>query len=111
MTWRVCSRPGCPELTEARLCSQHEAERQAGIDAKRPGPAARGYDSRWQSVSRRYLRSHPYCEEPGCGKRSTEVDHIDGAGPFGDNSDQNLKALCHSCHSRKTARQDHGFGR
>lgn len=40
-----------------------------------------------------------------------DVDHIDGSGPRGDNSDANLMALCHSHHSRKTALKDGGFGR
>jgi 5-methylcytosine-specific restriction protein A len=111
VTWRVCSTPGCPELTEASLCARHEAERQARIDAKRPTPAARGYDSRWAAIRKRYLAEHPFCEAPGCLFPAVDVDHIDGRGPRGDNSFLNLQALCKSHHARKTARQDHGFGR
>jgi len=42
---------------------------------------------------------------------AVDVDHIDGSGPRGDNSDKNLRAMAHGHHSRKTVRQDGGFGR
>ncbi|MFA5379199.1 MAG: HNH endonuclease signature motif containing protein, partial [Dehalococcoidia bacterium] len=48
-----------------------------------------------------------------CGRPATDVDHIEphcgDYDKFWDES--NLSALCHSCHSRKTAREDGGFGR
>jgi 5-methylcytosine-specific restriction enzyme A len=40
---------------------------------------------------------------------ATDVDHVDGDSE--NNSQDNLRSLCHACHSRKTATQDGGFGR
>jgi 5-methylcytosine-specific restriction protein A len=77
----------------------------------RPSAAARGYGVHWQRIRASYLRRHPICEEPDCDQASTDVDHIDGRGPRGDNRDVNLRAYCHSHHSRKTATQDGGFGK
>ena len=78
----------------------------------RPSSRERGYGSEWQQIRQRYLTAHVICENPeGCINPATDVDHIDGKGPRGDNDDLNLRALCHSCHSRKTVRQDGGFGR
>jgi 5-methylcytosine-specific restriction protein A len=53
------------------------------------------------------LASHPLCAV--CDEPATDVDHIDGNAR--NNDVHNLQSLCHSCHSRKTARQDGGFGR
>jgi 5-methylcytosine-specific restriction endonuclease McrA len=108
---RICPTPGCPEMTAGGLCPACEAKRQARIDAKRPSAAARGYDQNWRRIRARYLRAHPSCETPGCFATATEIDHLDGRGPLGDNSDGNLMALCSTCHSRKTVHRDWGFGR
>lgn len=39
---------------------------------------------------------------------ANEVDHVDGNDR--DSSPSNLQSLCTSCHSRKTARENGGFG-
>lgn len=76
----------------------------------------RGYDSRWQKARIGWLRSHPlcvHCEREGLVRAATDVDHIKPHKGdkvlFWDNS--NWMSLCHSCHSRKTANEDGGFGR
>lgn len=91
---------------------------------KRPSPSdvsrgtreQRGYTWRWRQFAKLYLRSHPLCV--ACADRNrvtaaTCVDHADGNGPNGDRGydEANLRALCQSCHSRKTATEDGGFGR
>lgn len=43
-----------------------------------------------------------------CGRFADEVDHINGDAM--NNDDVNLQALCASCHSAKTARENRGFG-
>lgn len=64
------------------------------------------------------LAKHPLCE--ACAMRgrvvaATDIDHINNNGD--DNREANLMALCHSCHSYKTATEFHhntpylyGFG-
>lgn len=76
----------------------------------RPSAAARGYDSRHKEDRRRYLAKHPTCEEPDCENKATVLDHIDGLGPKGPrgHTESNWKALCASCHGRKTTKQSPG---
>jgi 5-methylcytosine-specific restriction protein A len=64
--------------------------------------------SAWQKLRASVLRESPLCEH--CRRRgvlttATDVDHVNG--DPGDNSRENLAALCHACHSIKTA-ADHG---
>ena len=57
--------------------------------------------------------SHPICATPGCGQLATDIDHkiaVTGAADptFWDSA--NHQALCHPCHSRKTCKENGGFG-
>jgi len=66
----------------------------------------RGYGYRWQKYTAWFLTNHPLCEV--CGLPATDVDHIKPVtGPddplFWDEG--NHSAKCHSCHSKKTARE------
>lgn len=99
--------PACRNKTESGRCRscRREAERTRGSAAKR------GYDRVWEKRRREYLEKEPICEHPDCSELATDVNHKDGAGPHGDNSDDNLEALCHSHHSQVTAKQHGGFGR
>ena len=124
----ICKYPGCHTSVPygQRYCKRHEEqgkkrdaeankERRRFFDTKRGSASQRGYTSKWRQVSKRFLARHPYCVE--CYKQgrmtlATEVDHIK---PHkGDHelmwSESNWQPLCHSCHSRKTAREDGGFG-
>lgn len=74
----------------------------------------RFYDTRrWRGEIRpAKLERNPLCED--CEVLNlvvvaTDVDHIDG--DTSNNADENLRSLCHPCHSSKTASHDGGFGR
>ncbi|NMC30742.1 MAG: HNH endonuclease [Pelolinea sp.] len=41
---------------------------------------------------------------------ATDVDHKVPLSSGGTHADTNLEGMCHSCHSRKTALNDGGFG-
>ena len=60
------------------------------------------YGPEWAKTRRKYLGYHPKCER--CGAIATDVDHIKPVAKFPhlilDWS--NLRALCHSCHSKRT---------
>lgn len=112
MALRPCIEPGCPQLTSGTRCERHRKAKRRTEDKRRPSARERGYDAQWQRVRAGYLYLHPYCEdESGCLERATDVDHIDGLGPKGPNGydHANLRALCHSHHSKRTARDQGGF--
>lgn len=105
---RPCSKPGCRALVvpPRSYCDEHQRE----YNARRPTPAARGYDAAWRKLRARVLREEPICGE--CRERSsTHVDHIVAQAKGGTNERANLRGLCAGCHSRKTVSMDHGFGR
>lgn len=75
-------------------------------DQARGSAAARGYGRRWQKLRLLVLHEQPICETPGCGCMATDVDHIIAKRKGGTDERDNLRALCHACHSRKTGRED-----
>lgn len=104
-----CKHPGCPELVPAgqKYCERHKALHPEAVRSA----AGRGYNSRWQKVRKRYLQSHPLCEEcmkQGRYTKATVVDHI--VPHRGDQKlfwdESNWQALCKACHDRKTGRED-----
>lgn len=68
----------------------------------------------WRQLRERILVRDLYrCQEHGCavicgGKGQAHVDHADG--DPNNNDPSNLRTMCVACHSRKTAREDGGFG-
>jgi 5-methylcytosine-specific restriction enzyme A len=88
------------------------ADRRRQYDAARPSPS-RVYGRQWRRLRACYLAAHPICEcEEGCGRPATVVDHR--RPHHGDHALMydwaNLRALTKSCHDRKTAARDGGFG-
>ncbi len=65
---------------------------------------------RWRRFRRWFLVRHPLCVE--CNGPANEVDHIESRRERPDLAfdESNLRALCKSCHSRRTAR-DQGWAR
>ena len=98
--YHVCLEPGCGELTEHRRCLLHAPQRAT--------TAQRGYGAAWQSISTRYRSEHPRCVM--CGRPSEVVDHILSRRDGGSDDASNLRALCWSCHSRRTAIDQSGWG-
>ena len=111
----VCAERGCPELTDERFCETHRLDSRKASEAKRETAQAKGYDARWRQTRKDFLRAYPVCQdEMGCVAKATDVDHIDGLGPNGPRGHDwtNLRAFCHSHHSKRTAKdQPGGFSR
>lgn len=118
---KPCAYPGCNQLTygSSGYCDTHltqlKNERVKNYDSKRQSSSKRGYNSKWREARLAYLTEHPLCVE--CEKRgivtpATDVDHIiphrGDKQLFWDRD--NWQALCHECHSRKTATEDGAFG-
>lgn len=78
--------------------------------SRRLSAARRGYGTSWQAMREAAYRALPYrCAV--CG--NTERLHLDHKTPRergGGDELSNLQWLCPSCHSRKTATTDGGFG-
>ena len=66
----------------------------------RPSSTQRGYGASWQRLRLMILRREPLCRM--CGAAAVAVDHIIPLKQGGKNTEENLQALCHSCHSKKT---------
>jgi 5-methylcytosine-specific restriction endonuclease McrA len=99
-----CRQPGCPRLN----CELHRPKREDN----RPSAAVRGYGRRWQRLRLMYLRAHPLCADPfgvheaaGETVAATDVDHVTARRFGGEDEWENLQALCHQCHSKKTAKE------
>jgi len=112
---KLCAFPGCPNLVDSgeTYCPEHKRQTQKNVDARRGTSNERGYNATWRRLRRMVLNREPLCRE--CLKEgrltpATEVDHIVPLSQGGTNDLENLQPLCHSCHSRKTAKEDGGFG-
>lgn len=108
MPWRPprpCRTTGCPETTRSGYCPKC----QRAYDQQRGSAASRGYDAAWRKRRARYLLDHPLCES--CRSNpSKHVDHRLAKRRGGADHESNFEALCHSCHSRKTALRDARWG-
>lgn len=123
MPLTVCATPGCPTLTPGTHCTDHTAARRRASRTRNPR-RSHNYGDAWARTSNRHLAAHPTCQctdtgcrcgGRGCTRPSTNADHIVArhlfTPPEAGDTPTNLQALCHSCHSSKTARRDGGFGR
>lgn len=103
---RPCSYPGCSVLVRSGRCDAHKTPE---IDYHDPESQRLYKTARWQQIRRIQLSKEPWCQE--CMRQeiytpATDVDHVKPhrgdprrfyGGPF--------QSLCHSCHSRKTAKE------
>ena len=103
---RPCSYPGCRRLTDSRFCNEHKqvAEHQYNRYLRDPDTNKR-YGRAWKKIRAYYIQVHPLCEQCEQEGRLTpaeEVHHILPLANGGTHDDDNLMALCKSCHSRIT---------
>lgn len=114
-----CRQAGCPALVDSPgYCDAHRRAKYQEQNAARDPVITRMYKSKaWRELRAGWLRVNPVCEQhmKQLGEYVTkglEVDHITPHnGDWGlFLSSNNLQTLCASCHSKKTAREDGGFG-
>ena len=85
--------------------------RRRQADSERPTAAQRGYCTKaWQMTRLAVIaRDEGVCQLCGCivaGPRQAQVDHIRPKAEGGSDAMGNLRLLCLSCHSRRTARDN-----
>jgi len=87
---KPCGYPGCRNLTDGRrYCIEHKKQQQ-------------GYGANHRKLRLLYLSEHPICEN--CQKTyANELHHVDGNNKNLD--EDNLEALCKSCHSKRTVEE------
>lgn len=102
----ACSRPHCPGVMRAGVCSVCGPRRRVDAsDKARDNANARGYGARWRKLRLMFLRAHPLCELCAQSDRvtpATDVHHKLAKRKGGTNEWENLQALCKSCHSKIT---------
>lgn len=102
---RVCSQPGCPNVSP---CALHPPRGGwAAWQRANPG-AAKAYRGDWPAIRKRVLAEEPRCRL--CGASASDVDHMLPVSRGGTHERSNLRALCGPCHRRRTARQTHRGG-
>ena len=112
---QVCNHPGCNEVTHARYCDKHTREMSQRYNRYQRDRTAQTFyeSSQWRNLRRMKLNDSPMCEEcrrGGTLVKATMVDHIIPIRQGGEKLDlTNLQSLCHSCHSRKTMKENHGL--
>jgi 5-methylcytosine-specific restriction protein A len=104
-----CKHPGCPKLVAYgnKYCDEHKALHTEEVRSA----AVRGYNRRWQKISKAFLNAHPLCERckvKGIYTKATVVDHRK---PHrGDRelfwNRSNWQSLCKHCHDVKTMTED-----
>lgn len=112
---KPCAHQSCPSLAASgeRYCDKHKSANKIYYQQKKRINSERNLreDSRrWRRLRLIYLRANPLCVE--CEKHkelvpATEVHHIIDVVRGGSDAEENLEALCKSCHSRKTATNKH----
>lgn len=116
MSKKLCLNPRCGVRVDRGYCAEHESKRRQLSDGNRPGHGKHYSRKSWRLLRLEQLDQQPFCKaiRPDgsvCNALATEVDHIVPLSVGGTDDEDNLQSLCHSCHSRKTVKEDGGFGK
>lgn len=99
MPMRPCLDCGVPTVEGSR-CPDCAAEREQRTTARKGSATDRGYDARWQRLSRRARRLQPWCQD--CGTRGDlTADHL--VWPARTLAD--IEVVCRPCNSRRGAQR------
>jgi 5-methylcytosine-specific restriction protein A len=105
---RPCRSYPCSNITNdsSGYCDIHKKQVAKQYDQQRGNSTERGYGAQWQRIRSMFLSMHPLCEScldsvPQRIKAASDVHHIDGN--VHNMVQDNLKALCHECHSKISA--------
>ncbi len=113
---KPCKYPSCPKLTDGDYCPEHKKLMDKRYDTyQRSKESAQFYHSHaWKKKRQDFLIEHPFCEQcrrQGRLTKATVVDHIIPIRMGGSLlDDENLQALCASCHTKKSILEGSRFG-
>jgi 5-methylcytosine-specific restriction protein A len=117
MARRGCLGPGCVAMVDKGFCAACAKKRSPEALRVR-GVSKRWYDcARWKKRRAAHFKAHPLCADlygvhGPLIEAATEFDHPKPhRGDYELFWNQQMQGLCKSCHSRKTATEDGGFGR
>lgn len=112
----VCARTGCRNLVEdGGLCSQCAAKRKPNPSGRK-SVSVKGWmnSARYRNRRREWIKGKlcVFCLEKGIRKFADTLEHkIAHCGDYELFwNEENWQGSCWSCHSRKTAKEDGGFG-
>jgi 5-methylcytosine-specific restriction protein A len=101
-----CNYPGCGARTIERFCPLHKTLAAREYNQYRRSPDSnKTYGRRWRKIRDLYIAKHPLCElclAAGFHAPAEQVHHKLPIDQGGTHADENLQALCGSCHSRIT---------
>lgn len=103
---RPCSFPGCPELAVEgkQYCAEHQRREDARYNHYTRSPDVnKKYGRAWKRIRDRYASKHPLCEMCLAEGRMTptaEIHHKVPVSKGGRHDEENLMALCRSCHNK-----------
>ena len=105
---RPCTYPGCTAMQIKRgYCQQHQDN--GGWQKRTDYGRIKG--PKWKAIKRRIMERDGWlcqvCKSSGKLSTATEVDHVNPLSLGGTDADDNLQAICQSCHKRKTASEAH----
>lgn len=112
---KPCTKVGCTNLTSdgTSRCEHHKVVERTRT---RNNDYTSMYNYQWKKIRARFLKENPlcvYCMREGRVEPANVVDHIK---PHKGDKElffdyDNYQSLCYSCHNRKTAKEDGGYGR
>ena len=112
---KMCSYPGCPELTYSRYCVEHNNLRMKEYNSnQRDKACSKRYTGEWLTIRKNYIAEHPYCEECLKWGKFKDVEHVHHIKPLsegGSNEANNLKSLCLYHHNQLHAKDGSRFKR
>ena len=105
----ICRAPGCGTLIDKPgHCDRHKKDDRAKAWGRKDPAYARAYGHDWSTRIRPWVmtRDNGLCQaclRTGQLTPASEVDHIVPVSQGGTNDLGNLEAICHRCHTTKTA--------